>query len=189
MNVINIRQEYARLNFTINDGQLQLSGAGEQVRVEGYTQAARLDITRSDGQLQIDNYPSRAARGLKKMDDFTRDNAQAGMQALKAFASKLVQHGVAVLNGKGKKLIPQMAYSNSGIGRPAPYLAINHVQMPSMSYTPGQLDFSYTPSKPVMEFPRTQIENTTPATSIDYSVSPEASIRMWVSEGKYDIYA
>jgi hypothetical protein len=187
LSCLNIRQEYAKLNIEINNAKLQLKDGGKQVVVDAATSASKLDITTNKGGLKIDSYPSRYARGQKSVADFSRDGAQEGRQAIKDFASKCTQTGDAIRESKGD--IPNVIFNNMEIGKPPPTVVLKYVTRPSIEYTPDKLNISYRPSEPDIKFKTTKVENNTQFSSINYSLAQEASIRMWVSQGKYDIYA
>jgi len=185
---LNIRQEYAKLNIRTDRGGLDLKNASKPAEMDAVRQDGRLDIAKTKGGFAVDSYPCRYARGQKSVTDFSRDNAAAGMQAIKAFASRITQNSIQIQDGVGQKIIPNVAYTNARMSRPASRVTFTSVPSPDVSYEPDKLSFSYQPTKITVNFAATKIENNSRDGKPEISLAQRESIRMWVTMGKYDVY-
>ena len=144
--------------------------------------------------VEINSYPSRHSYGARTMDDFTREKGQQGLSDVKANTSKHTQAAWAMIdNGakKGSDPIAQQAHRelSSEIGKqrrieaqaiPDPEIRVHPAELMG-DIDPGRWDYKIqTAEKADVTFNRGYIKI--------YLEDP-GSIRSWVSEGHYDIYA
>lgn len=189
LSCLNIRQEYARIDVKSQNAKLDIrSGLGEQTIS---TQPAVLDINNENGRLEVDNYPCRYARGIKNNADFSRDGAQAGMQALKDFTARIVNDTkqFAETAATASTAVANIALSHCRSFQPSSGLTLKYVDLPRYNYTPDKLTISYKPSKVNAQVAPARYENNSQPGSVNVSLAQQQSIRMWVSEGKFDTYA
>jgi hypothetical protein len=186
---LNIRQEYSKIDLNINDAKLDLKNASAPAKMDANTQAAVLEITREKGGFEITSYPCRYARGFKNIMDFTRDNAQEGMKAIQEFTASIVDKGTQMTLGVGKNIVGQVAYSNFMKDKSTWAISLEYVPKPDINYIEDDLNISYTMGSTNLSVEQSKVENNTQQGSIEVLLTQRESIRMWVTQGKYDIYA
>lgn len=191
MNVtcLNIRQEYARIDIRNQNAKFDVSAKLGELDIT--TQPAVLDIRNENGRLEIDNYPCRYAIGLKNNADFSRDGAQEGMQAIQEFTARIIDNGKQFSETPvdSATAVANNAVANARTSQPPPRVTLKYIDRPRYNYTPDKISISYQPAKVNNKSTPTRFENNSQTGSVTVSMAQRPSIRMWVTQGKFDIYA
>lgn len=186
---LNIRQQYAKIDLSIQNAQFDISAKLGEMDIN--TPSAVMDISTDKGGLEIDSSPCRYAVGLKSSDDFIRDAAQDGMQALHEFTARIVDNGKQYTDttNDAATSIANNAVANSKVSQPPLRLVLKYLDRPYCNYTPDKVNISYQPSKANIQIAPARFENNTQAGSVNTSLSQQPNVRMWLTEGKFDTYA
>ena len=158
-------------------------------------QAPRADVGATQARVDIDQYPSRHAYGNSTMGDFTAANGQQGLQDIQQQTSTHTQNAWDNIENGAKKggqsrpiaqikgqLQQQMAQQR--------YLAAEAIPDPTIRVTPsvvqGDID---TGKDEVTAETYAFAEGTFTPGQVQVYLEQAGAVRMWTTEGQYDIYA
>ncbi|SDF79588.1 DUF6470 family protein [Sporolituus thermophilus] len=182
---LNIRSQPALLEMTSYAAALNLKTT--PARLEMATEAARVEIRQPKGELYIDQAPCRASRGIYGVSEFARVNAEEGRRTALETVGRIAAEGdrMAAIE-TGEDAIVNMATESNF--PPPPDITWAYVEPPIIRYTArpveidvqsGRVNATYVPGKVEGEY--------TPG-KVDVRVARYPSIKMWVTENKYDVY-
>lgn len=191
MNVscLNIRQEYAKIDIRNQNAQFDISARLGDFDMN--TQPAVLDIRTERGGLEINNYPCRYAIGIKNNADFMSNAAQEGMQAFQEFTARIVNNSKQFSQSPANSAtaVANIAVNNARPSQPPPRINLKYIDRPQYNYTPDKVNISYQMGRVNTIVSPAQFENNSQRGSVTISMAQWPSIRMWVTEGKFDMYA
>ena len=142
--------------------------------------AAKVEIRQPQGTLTIDNYPSRAAIGLKNSLDMLVDFAHYGQQAVQDLTAKYVQDGNRLADITGGNSVGQLAVEHSA----APQYDITwaYVPLPDIRYQMNSPKFSVTPGKLDIQAQPVPVRGDYTPGAVDTHVTQYASISISTAE-------
>ena len=166
MNQVKITTQPTRL--AMNTQPASLDQRSQRAQVQMRTTDAQADIRQGSGRLSIDSSACRAAIGLKKTAELTRDIAQEGLQAMRETVSRYVQEGdrLAQISNPASTVAAMAADRNRAEMQP---LSINWMTkpLPEVSYemtptqihwTPGRLSFQVHPANVTGTYTRGEVD-------------------------------
>lgn len=187
MELLNIRTQQPQIGMKTQFGKFDVKTP--PIGLEIRNSAVEVEIHATPDVLQIDQYPSRASCGILSVADTIAQNAkQAEQKASEGIARRAREGSAFSKTAKTSNLLARQAGADL---REMPEMKIQLaiVKPPTIKYTQGEL-------KVKVNLKPTALKTNGQSVTIDYTPSKvniylrqEANIRMWVSEGKYDIYA
>ena len=175
---LNIEQQPAKLALAITNASLTMRT--QRPRLEMETKAAVVEIRQPRGRLEIDQYPCRAAYGLKTLTDRTRDMVKAAHRAALEAIAKTAADGDRMAHiEKEKNVIAKLAAEASVAEQlevglvPIPPPEIRyHIRPPEYQVTPASVNIRYYPGKLNEQYNRG---------AVNVSLAQYQSIRMWTT--------
>lgn len=136
---------------------IKLSMTSQRARLEAQLPTPQMDIEQTPGSLQmrsqnikvnIDTYNARQNLGHRTNKDFFAYEASRGRTAADEATARYVQVGNQMAQIQNGANIPDIIYMQM-ISRMQPKSSLDAVPLPApdISWTPGQLDMDYSPSK------------------------------------------
>lgn len=136
---------------------IKLSMTSQRARLEAQLPTPQMDIEQTPGSLQmrsqnikvnIDTYNARQSLGHRTNKDFFAYEAAKGRTAADEATARYVQVGNQMAQIQNGANIPDIIYMQM-ISRMQPKSGLEAVPLPApdISWTPGQLDMDYSPSK------------------------------------------
>ena len=190
---VNVRHTLPRIGL-----HTQLATLSSHVRpAELHTTyvAPRADVHATQVKIDIDSYPSRHAYGASTMEDFTRENGQQGLADIQQATSShtqaawdVIENGARpggsseIINQAKSKLADQIAKQR--------YIEVQAIPDPTITVTPSVVQGNIDTGKDevsIQTYPSADIL-VHPGQAETY-LEQKGSIRMWTTEGQYDIYA
>lgn len=187
MKCLNIRSTNIMLGMNTQPGRLDIDYNHAKLHTE--YEAPRAGIWPELAKVDIDQYPSRRAYGCKTAADSLRDYAAAGRRQVLQYIEKKAQMSTTLVKNAAKYNV-YAAEARQQIKPPSEMLiGLVTVPRPVITVTPGRMQgeidtgtykTTATPQPVQMEY--------TPA-KVESYVRQRNSLRMWVTDSQYDIYA
>ena len=183
---LNIRSTYPRIGLRTQLSSIETKSPSAQMHTK--YEAPIADIWPSSVEVDINQYPSRKAYGFRTARDFCAEAAQKGFSGVKAGIDRRVQEGDEMLeNGAKRNVIA--AQEKSKLVPKQRILVVNSVPKPEINVKPSQMQGNIDQGNTTVTIDPQPVEvNYTPG-SVDIYMENKGSIRMWMTEGRYDIYA
>lgn len=172
---INISTQPIRLDYTINNAQLNLKTTQPKVQLQ--TTAATLEIHQPRGVLTIDQTPCRYSIGLKNVADFARDNATLGLQTAMEAIAQIAQEGdqLARIESSFNAIVDIAA--NSTISD-IPDITYAHIASPNIHYQANPVQFNATDGKVDLTLQRGTVKGEYQRGNVDIQVTQYPSIEI-----------
>lgn len=184
---LNIRATQAMIGTVNQAGSFSMRSPRPQLSVDHEWGGA--GIWPSKPRLDMDSTASRASYGLKSVGAAIAEAAQKGRQDILEGMRRNVREGNQMAdNGAKYNVVAQIARSKI---RKPDEMIVEVTQVPDVkiTVTPGQMQGQNNTGSLSMKYDLFPVEaNFQPGSAKTYVKQP-ATIRMWTSEGKYDIYA
>lgn len=193
MQYLNIRHELPQIGVRQQQA-MGIKNGFEPAEMHHDYELPVADMAASLVKVDINQYPSRKAYGFLNNTDFAIKYGQKGQQDIQETTSKHTQQGWDFAkNGAVPSKNPLVAHAKSDFWSQVvqwPKWVAQDIPDPEFTVTPseikGQMDVGYdryniTP----VEHADIQIQTG----SAETYIATEGSIRMWTTEGHYDIYA
>ena len=181
MNQVKISTQPTRL--AMNTQSASLDQRSQRAQFQMRTIDAQADIRQGPGRLIIDSSACRAAIGLKKTAELTRDIAQKGLQAMRETVSRYVQEGdrLAQISNPANTVAAMAADRNRGEMQP---LSINWMTkpLPEVSYGMTPTRISWTPGQISFQVQAAHLEGSYTPGAVDTRVAQYADITIQVVE-------
>ena len=189
---LNTRHELPQIGMRQTQGRLDESGI-VQPRIQGRNQQARSNKTVTQPSLRLDSYQSRRAYGFKNHGDFAAERGQKGISDAQAATSRHASEAwskATTAARRGNDVVQKIKADIFSEYQARPVFttaAIPDVQMQGyQSDVVGEPELSDI-SVDIETAPSARIHYT--PGSVETYLQTEGSIRHWVSEDQYDIYA
>lgn len=175
---VRVSTQTTRIETSSQPSTLTLSNRTAKLDIT--SAAAKVEISHPQGTLSIDNYPSRAAIGLKNSRDMLGEFAQYGQQAVQELTAKYVQDGNRLADITGGNSVGQLAAEHSA----APQYDITwaYVPLPDIRYQMNSLEFSVTPGQLDIQAQPFPVQSDYTPGSVDTRVTQYASISITTAE-------
>ncbi len=191
---LNIRSTYPRIGLHTQQAWTEKAAVKPAELSTEYV-APRADIHPTGAQIDINSYPSRHSYGASTMDDFTRENGQQGLSDVQKTASDHTQKAWDIIENGAKKRGGNriVSWYKSDVANKISqqrYLVAESIPDPVITVTPSTMQGNIDTGKDEVS-----IQTYSSADVIMHPGQAEAyleqkgSIRMWTTEGQYDIYA
>ena len=190
---VNVRHALPRIGL-----HTQLATLSSHVRpAELHTTyvAPRADVHATQVKIDIDSYPSRHAYGASTMEDFTRENGQQGLADIQQATSShtqaawdVIENGARpggsseIINQAKSKLADQIAKQR--------YIEVQSIPDPTITVTPSVVQGNIDTGKDetsIQTYPTADV--TFNPGKFEAYLEQQGAVRMWTTEGQYDIYA
>jgi len=175
---VRVSTQPTRIETSSQPATLTLSN--EPAKLAITSPAAKVEISQPQGTLSIDNYPSRAAIGLKNSLDMLDEFAQYGQQAVQELTAKYVQDGNRLADITGGNSVGQLAAEHST----APQYDITwaYVPLPDIRYQMNSPEFSVKPGQLDIQTQPSPVQGDYTPGSVDTRVTQYASISIGTAE-------
>jgi len=157
--------------------------------------APRSNIWPSGAKIDIDSYPSRHSYGAKKMKDLTAEFGQAGLSGVREGTSGRTQEAWDMIeNGATKRAgnyVARQAWSHVAkeINRQR-HIVVQAIPDPVITVTPSTMQGDIDTGKDevtIQTYPTANVK--AHPGKVEVYLQQKGDIRMWTTEGQYDIYA
>ncbi|EAX46817.1 conserved hypothetical protein [Thermosinus carboxydivorans Nor1] len=182
---LNIRTQTARLEFASYAAALNLKTTPASLELA--TEPARVEIRQPKGELYIDQSPCRASRGIYGPSEFARVNAEQGRRTALETVGRIAEEGdrMAAIES-GEDAIVNMAIESNY--PPPPDITWAWVDPPIIRYTARPAEIDVQRGRVNAEFVPGKVEGEYTPGKVDVRIARYPSIKMWVTENKYDVY-
>ena len=183
---LNIRTTPLKIEINTQPARLELKTVPAKLEIR--TRPARVEIRQHRGELTIDQSPCRASYGYKDFLQLAREQAEAGRQAALEAIGRMAEEGNRLASIEtGENAVAEIA--SDRIAYTWPELVLVPIPPPIIRYeyrppefnpVPAKVDYNLQPGKVVGEYRPGRV---------DIRVLQYNSIKMWTSEGKWDVLA
>ena len=190
---VNVRQTLPRIG--LHTQLASLSSHMRPAQLHTTYVAPRADVHATQVRVDIDSYPSRHAYGASTMGDFARANEQQGLSDIQQATSEnteaawdVIENGARpggsseIINQINSKLAAQIAKQR--------YIEVQSIPDPTITVTPSVVQGNIDTGKDevsIQTYPTADV--TFNPGKFESYLEQQGSIRMWTTEGQYDIYA
>lgn len=174
---VRIATQPARLAMHTQPASLELRSQSAQLNIT--STAATAEISQPQGTLTVDNYPCRAAIGLKNSADFTSECAELGQEAAAAAVDAYVQAGnrLAQISSPASSVL-QLVTDRSDSRLQAPSITWAYVPLPDISYEPAPVQIDWAPAQLRYQVQPALVDGTYTPGTVDISVAQYASVQI-----------
>ena len=177
----------AMLDMDIKPGKLDISS--KQAKLSRDYVPARSGVTSSAVVVEIDQYPSRAAYGMKSAMDATKEMAQEALQKVKDATASIASEGTQVAKyGHKRNVFADIAKGNITELKNR-VLTLGEIPAPTITVRPSEIVGENDVGKDEVTIEPSPVEYSYQPVEISYYLKQKPSIQFWTSEGKYDINA
>ena len=157
--------------------------------------APRADVWPSGVKVDIDSYPSRHAYGYSTMGDLTQTEGQQGLADIQQATSGHTQEAWDMIENGAKKggsneIIAQVKSKLASAIAKQRYLEVQSIPDPVITVTPSTMQGNIDTGKDevtAQTYPTADV--TFNPGKVEVYLEQQGSVRMWTTEGQYDIYA
>lgn len=172
---INITTQPIRLDYTINNAQLNLQTTQPKLQIE--TTSAAVEIRQPQGELTIDNYPCRYSIGIKNIADFAKDNATLGRQTAMDAIARIAQEGDQLARIQNKSNAIADIAANSSVSGVLD-ITYAHIASPIIHYQANPVQFNPIDGKVDLILNRGTVQGDYQRGNVDIQVSQYPSIEV-----------
>ena len=189
---LNIRQTQHLIGMRTQLGKLEAHYVPATLHCEN--KQARSNAHWTQPSIEIDTYESRHSYGFTNHTDFAREHGDKGFSDLKETTSKWTQEAWDNIDNGGKPgHTPVKDRYDSELARKIKqerHIVTELIPDPKISYTPVKAEGETDPGDVTEHIETEGFAKThfTPG-QVETYLKQKPSVRMWVTEGKYDIYA
>lgn len=180
---LNVIQQNAKARLDIRDPFVTLRTQDVQVKVS--STPVKLEISSPEGELSIDQYPFWRSLGILHSDDFDREQARKGMQAMYEAIGKAARDGVRLMKIEHKgNIIPSLGAQDSAPKEGE--LIAKDIEGPRISYTPHDTKVSVTPSDLNIQFVGGNVDISAERGTVDLSMLQYPEVNFKISGTNLD---
>ena len=190
---LNIRSTYPRIGLHTQLASLDSHMRPAQLSREYRAASSNVGITQA--RVDIDSYPSRHAYGYTSHDDFAAEYGQQGIQDVQEGTSSHTENAWdniengAVPGGQSRPIAQIASRVDNQISQQR-YLAAEHIPAPTITVTPSSVQGDIDTGKDeVTAETYAFAEGTFTPGQVQVYLEQAGAVRMWTTEGQYDIYA
>jgi hypothetical protein len=191
---LNIRSTYPRIGLHTQQAWVEEASVKPAELSTNY-EAPRADIWPAGVVVDIDSYPSRHSYGAETMTDFTRDHGQQGISDVQEGTSGHTQNAWDMIENAatkhgGNRIAAQAKSKLAEQISQQRMLVAESIPAPVITVTPSTMQGNIDTGKDEVSIQTYAEANIVahPGTVQTY-LAQQGSIRMWTTEGQYDIYA
>lgn len=169
----------ARIGLDIQPTRLNLESRRAQAEIS--STPAQVSFRQPQGTLTVDNYPSRAALGIRSAADMTAGFAQLGQEAAQELTAQYVADGNRLADiSNAANTVPQLADERST----APQYSITwaYVPPPEISYQMNPAEISWSPARIDYRVQPGSLQINVSAGSVDFRIEQYAGIEIRTAE-------
>lgn len=183
MLILNISQQYAKIDITTKRADMGLTTTRPQLNID--TEPATVEIHQPQGELEIDWEPYRASFGIKNNSEFARDCADLGRQTALETIGRMAEEGNRMAQiESGEDPMVAMA-AESTLTSPVE-VVWSHLEAPAIHYTAHQPEFNPTRGQVNTELIRGTVNMNFQPAQVNIRMAQYPSVRMWVTENQVD---
>lgn len=186
---LNIRSKQAILGIDIQQGKLEMKAPQAQIRSERTPPQA--GIWPEAATVEIDSTESRAAYGCKSISRIIAEFSQKGLQGVQEGTDRRAREGAQALRDGAKpnsRVLQRIARSKLA-KREVMRIGLANVPLPTIRVTLGRMQGGNDPGSLKLDIQTFPLQTKYTPTRVNPYLKQEASVRMWATEGRYDIYA
>ncbi len=186
MLILNISQQYAKIDITTKRADMKLTTTRPQLNID--TEPATVEISQPKGELEIDWEPYRASIGIKNNRELAYDCAELGRQTAMETIGRMAEEGDRLARiESGEDASVAIAIENST--PPERELVWSHLQAPAIRYTAHKPIFKPTPGQVNTELIRGTVNMNFQPAEVNIRMAQYPSVKMWVTDNSVDINA
>ena len=190
---LNIRSTYPRIGLHTQLASLDSHMRPAQLSRE--YRAPRADVGVTQVRIDIDSYPSRHVYGNTSHGDFAAEYGQQGIQDVQEGNSSHTENAWdniengAVPGGPTRQVAQAESRVDNQISQQR-YLAAEHIPAPTITVTPSSVQGDIDTGKDEVTAQTYAFADVAfnPG-KVDVYLQQQGNVRMWTTEGQYDIYA
>ena len=190
---VNVRHTLPRIGL-----HTQLASLSSRVRPAELNTtyvAPRADVHATQVKVDIDSYPSRHAYGASTMDDLTRESGQQGLSDNQQTTSAHTQAAWDMIEngarpGAPSEIIRQIQGRLANEIMKQRYIEVRSIPSPTLTVTPSVVQGNIDTGKDevsIQTYPNAEV--TFNPGKFEVYLAQQGAMRMWATEGQYDIYA
>jgi hypothetical protein len=172
---IKISTQPTRLDYTINNAQLNIQTTQPKIQLE--TTPAAVEIHQPQGELTIDQYPCRYSIGIMNSTDFTRDIAALGRQTAMEAIARTAQEGDQLARIESKSNAIADIAANSTISEVLD-ITYAYIASPDIHYQANPVEFNPTEGKVDLTLHRGTVQMDYRRGNVDIQVAQYPSIEI-----------
>lgn len=185
---LNIRSTQPQIGLNVNHGVLDMKSRDADIQVEEH-RPATVGIWPDSAVIEVDAAACRDVYADKRLTTMMREYAQKGLQALQEYTAKQAQIGTQFLKSGHKVDVPAMLAKQSVTESSNVEIGLANVPAPIITVRNNKMQGRIDPGSFKLKITEHPVENNYTPTTVKSYIEQQGSIRMWVTEGKYDIYA
>lgn len=172
---INISSQPTRLDYTINNANINLQTTLPKVQME--STSATLEIRQPQGELTIDNYPCRYSIGQRNIADFALDIATRGRQTAMGAIARIAQEGDQLARIQVKSNAIADIAADSTVSEVSD-ITYSYIALPNINYQANPVQFNPTEGKVDLTLQRGTVQQDYQRGNVDIQVSQYPSIEI-----------
>ena len=184
---LNIRQTYPRIGLHSQLSSIETKSPPADLHTN--YEAPSAGIWPSAVDVQINQYPSRHAYGYTNLKDLGADMAKKGFEGVQKGIDRRLQEANDMLNNGTKYNVIAAEARSQLFSKKDAVLVIERVPAPEITVTPSHMQGNIDTGKDEVTIEPHDVQTQYNPGSLDIYLEQQGSIRMWTTEGQYDIYA
>lgn len=144
-------------------------------------------------EIEINQYPSRKAYGFLNHDDYAKQLGEKGMQDIKEAIARHVRNNEDMIKNGAKKGSHILAHQARQVVMDfltrQPKLEFELIPPPEITVIPSRIKGQTDVGEDKVSIQTFPAENKGHPGRVETYLAQKSNVRMWVTEGKYDIYA
>ena len=184
---LNIRTTYPVIGMHAQLSSIETKSPSAELHTQ--YQAADAAVWPSEAEVDIDQYPSRHAYGFSNLHDLGEQAAQDGFSGVQKGIDRRVREGNDFLHNGTKYNVVAAEERAKLVPRQDRVLVVGPVPKPTITVKPSEMQGSIDPGKDAVTIVPHEVETNYTPGILDIWLKDPGSVRMWTTEGQYDIYA
>lgn len=186
---LNIRTTHPQLGLKREPERLEMKAPQPELKMRH--ELAQAGVSAGQPQMEIDSYQCRKLYGYKSTADIIAEAAQKGLRDAQQGTAKLVRDGIALMDGAGKRgsnMIARMALAEVKAFKDV-QIGLAMMPQPKITITPGKIKGKNDVGSLKISAEVHPIERKYTPGRVTAYLAQRGDLRMWVTDGSYDIYA
>ena len=184
---LNIRQTYPRIGLHSQLSSLETKSPEADLHTTYESPTA--GVWPKAAEVNINQYPSRHSYGYSNLKDLGAENAKQGFDGVEKGINRRVQEGNDMLNNGTKHNVVAAEAKAQLVPTKDRVLVVERVTPPEITVTPSYMQGNIDTGRDEVTIQPHEVQTHYTPGSLDIFLQDPGSIRMWTTEGRYDIYA
>lgn len=184
---LNIRSTNAMIGMQTTPGRLDMKSAPAELSRD--YQAPRSGVWPDYATVDIDQYPCRKAYGYRTSWDSLHEFGQKGLQGVQEGVARRAREGTELLENGAKYNVFAAIARREITKRGDAKLEFQMIPKPEITVDIPKMRGDIDVGKDKMTIKANPVDFNYTQANVDTYLKQKNSLRMWVTEGRYDIYA